>query len=453
MNLSLRTQIFIGLGIANGVAIAALIAISLLLEQHANLTQSMANNALSALKFEQILTQFGFTTREMAHVILADDPAELEEQTTHLGHIQADFNKMIETYDSSKLNKEQQAIYKEAVTLIGAFNKDLSQVIIHAKANEDAEGLAIIDESETKEDLLLQVGTRLLASQTNIASNNLERIKKDTQLVHRTLAFVIAGLVGLTIFIGWLASQGVRRQIAQLVGGVVSTATQVDGTSNQLGNRMSEVRASVDAEEAALHEIIGALQNFSNNVGNISSQCQQAMTQIESLRNTVAEAGNVMNKLGEGSERIAQVTGVIDDISNQTNLLALNAAIEAARAGDAGRGFAVVADEVRKLAGTTSKSTTEITTSINALQGQVASLGTALELVTNAMGGLYNQFQTITVTTTEQSSTITQISTTVDQFAGHMKQVSSSVQSATGQLQDLRHSATALNTQISHLRV
>ena len=34
------------------------------------------------------------------------------------------------------------------------------------------------------------------------------------------------------------------------------------------------------------------------------------------------------------SQRIAEITGVIDGIAFQTNILALNAAVEAARAGD-----------------------------------------------------------------------------------------------------------------------
>jgi methyl-accepting chemotaxis protein len=63
--------------------------------------------------------------------------------------------------------------------------------------------------------------------------------------------------------------------------------------------------------------------------------------------------GQVVQTMGEiqtASNRIAEITGVIDGIAFQTNILALNAAVEAARAGEQGRGFAVVASEVRTLA-------------------------------------------------------------------------------------------------------
>jgi hemoglobin-like flavoprotein len=84
------------------------------------------------------------------------------------------------------------------------------------------------------------------------------------------------------------------------------------------------------------------------------------------------------------TEQIGRVSGVaeqIDAIARQTNLLALNATIEAACAGEAGKWFAVVAGEVKALAGQTSEATSliaEIMSTLNHHTGHLSNYSTSL---------------------------------------------------------------------------
>ncbi|MGV8842447.1 MAG: methyl-accepting chemotaxis protein [Pseudomonas sp.] len=105
----------------------------------------------------------------------------------------------------------------------------------------------------------------------------------------------------------------------------------------------------------------------------------EALDGIEVLISDIENAAKVILQVQSDSASIGMVLDVIKGIAEQTNLLALNAAIEAARAGEQGRGFAVVADEVRTLASRTQKSTEEIQSMIQQLQGGARNAVQAME--------------------------------------------------------------------------
>ncbi|MDF2588906.1 MAG: twitching motility protein PilJ [Anaerocolumna sp.] len=94
----------------------------------------------------------------------------------------------------------------------------------------------------------------------------------------------------------------------------------------------------------------------------------ELLDRIKILDEAVGNSSKNMSQMKNLSNMIEGFAGVIAGISNKTNMLSLNASIEAARAGEQGKGFAVVAGEVRNLAAQSSKSSKEISETIQSIQ-------------------------------------------------------------------------------------
>ncbi|AHL76485.1 chemotaxis protein [Stutzerimonas stutzeri] len=182
-------------------------------------------------------------------------------------------------------------------------------------------------------------------------------------------------------------------QMAESLSGTVTkvrtSSTDVTQRADQL-NKLATGTEQRSAEQATqLDTMVSAVQQFSTTAGEIASGMQRteqltvenvtltqqgaasmrsAANALSKIADSLTSTGQVINGLGERSQQIGGIVGVISGIAEQTNLLALNAAIEAARAGEQGRGFAVVADEVRSLAARTSQATQEITGVIHSVQ-------------------------------------------------------------------------------------
>jgi methyl-accepting chemotaxis protein len=145
------------------------------------------------------------------------------------------------------------------------------------------------------------------------------------------------------------------------------------------------------------------------------------MEKMEHTSQSVTNAANKVNELGESSKQIGNITAVIREITNKTNLLALNAAIEAARAGEHGLGFAVVADEVRKLAERTSKATKEIETTILNIQG-------ATESVVELMGNTTSEVEESAGLVQNAGGALNQINQKIQRVSEEIKSIVSAIE-------------------------
>ncbi|HEX3032599.1 MAG TPA: methyl-accepting chemotaxis protein, partial [Bacillota bacterium] len=150
----------------------------------------------------------------------------------------------------------------------------------------------------------------------------------------------------------------------------IAAGAQVQSSNVKETTRLAAIRKDIMVRMAGSMDNIklAALEN-----GTVATRGGEAVGKTVAgmleVKNAVFDTANKINALGQQSQKIGEIIGVIDDIADQTNLLALNAAIEAARAGENGKGFAVVADEVRKLAERSGRATKEIAGLITQIQG------------------------------------------------------------------------------------
>ncbi|MCX7156602.1 MAG: methyl-accepting chemotaxis protein [Rhodocyclales bacterium] len=109
---------------------------------------------------------------------------------------------------------------------------------------------------------------------------------------------------------------------------------------------------------------------------------------INSTRDTIRETEKRIKRLGERSQEISGVVGIINTIAERTHILALNASMHAASAGEAGRGFAVVAEEVQRLAESSRQATAQIATLVNNIQVETAdTVNTMNSAITQVVDG------------------------------------------------------------------
>ena len=259
------------------------------------------------------------------------------------------------------------------------------------------------------------------------------------------------------------ALQGMKDNLADIVGGVRQNAEGVATASAQIAQGNQNLSQRTEEQAAALEETAASMEQLSSTVKQNADNAKQA-NQLALGASTVAIQGGevvgqvvtTMKGINDSSKKIADIISVIDGIAFQTNILALNAAVEAARAGEQGRGFAVVASEVRSLAGRSADAAKEIKTLINASverveQGTrlVDQAGVTMTEVVNSIKRVTDIMGEISAASAEQSTGVAQVGEAITQMDQVTQQNAALVEESAAAAESLKSQAQQLVSAVS----
>ena len=229
---------------------------------------------------------------------------------------------------------------------------------------------------------------RLLDEMANLADGDLT--------VHATVSEEITGAIADSVNYTIDALRSLVETINSTASEVSRSTERTQHTAHGLVQASSQQASEIASASAAVTDMAESMLTVSQNAVNSAQMAQQSVGvaqkgaevvrgtigSMENIRESIQETSKRIKRLGESSQEIGDIVGLITEIADQTNILALNAAIQASTAGDAGRGFAVVADEVQRLAERAGNATKQIEGLVNTIQADTNEAVKSMEMST-----------------------------------------------------------------------
>ncbi|WP_297296804.1 methyl-accepting chemotaxis protein [uncultured Brachyspira sp.] len=159
--------------------------------------------------------------------------------------------------------------------------------------------------------------------------------------------------------------------LREIISKVLESSREISNAATEIAQGNTDLSSRTELQASHLEETASSMEEIASTIKSSADNSVRGNQMMQDSEKSVQEAGEIIEAttnnielVFEASNKITDITKIIENIAFQTNILALNAAVEAARAGEQGKGFAVVASEVRNLAQTSQSSVKDITSLI-----------------------------------------------------------------------------------------